>query len=136
MNNKFLWPLVLFIFSGIIFTLTLTNFLSTTSYQQGAAISLAVSTTSLSIGDRVVTITNAQIKKNPNTNSIVGTQPRYSKGTVLGIYGSRGGKNISLNINYDNGVDGWTLASQLIKYTEPQAIFTPAGDIPPSTPLW
>ncbi|HEY9583899.1 MAG TPA: hypothetical protein VJI66_02995, partial [Candidatus Paceibacterota bacterium] len=132
LDPRLLFSIFLLFISGVAFTLSLKSFLSTTSYEQGAAISLAVSTTSLSIGDKVVTISVAEVKKNPNTNTIAGTQPKGSTGTVLGIYGTRGNKSIYLNINYDTGTDGWTLASQLAKY--PPAVFTPAGDMPPSTP--
>src|SRR3989344_6834632 len=132
LDPRLLFSIFLLFISGVAFTLSLKSFLSTTSYEQGAAISLAVSTTSLSIGDKAVTISVAEVKKNPNTNTIAGTQPKGSTGTVLGIYGTRGNKSIYLNINYDTGTDGWTLASQLAKY--PPAIFTPAGDMTPHTP--
>src|SRR3990167_9514730 len=134
LDPRLLFSIFLLFISGVAFTLSLKSFLSTTSYEQGAAISLAVSTTSLSIGDKVVTISVAEVKKNPNTNTIAGTQPKGSTGTVLGIYGTRGNKSIYLNINYDTGTYGWILASELAKF--PTAVIPPSGDLPLYTHQW
>jgi len=119
LNHKLLSVIVLLLLSITAFTLTLTNFLFTTSYQQGAAINLAVinTATSLSIGDKVVTVIDAEVKKNPNTAVVEGIQPKGSSGVVTGIYGTRSKTNIKseiwINVDYDSGVDGWTLSTSL-----------------------
>src|SRR3989344_223901 len=136
MNNKLFWSLAFLIVSGVVFGITIRNFVGNSSYNQTAAINLAVSTTSLSVGDKVVTISDAEVKKNPNTSTVSGTQTKGSSGVVTGIYGTRSKTNVKseiwINVDYDSGVDGWTMEGKLEKkdVTPPTlTMLSPKGNI-------
>src|SRR3989344_1439792 len=136
MNNKLFWSLAFLIVSGVVFGITIRNFVGNSSYNQTAAINLAVSTTSLSVGDKVVTISDAEVKKNPNTSTVSGTQTKGSSGVVTGIYGTRSKTNVKseiwINVDYDSGVDGWTMEGKLEKKDEippTLVMLSPKGNI-------
>jgi len=136
MNNKLFWSLAFLIVSGVVFGITIRNFVGNSSYNQTAALNLAVSTTSLSVGDKVVTISDAEVKKNPNTSTVSGTQTKGSSGVVTGIYGTRSKTNVKseiwINVDYDSGVDGWTMEGKLEKKDEippTLVMLSPKGNI-------
>ena len=75
----------------------------------------------IAIGDWIITSNSTSVRNNPYITSagsvVIGTQPKGALGIVIGGPVDRGGR--WWQINYDNGVDGWSQEILLQKAPRP-----------------
>ena len=84
-----------------------------------AACSLSIPSTKFSLNDRIQISASANVFATPSVSgAILGYQAVGSLGTVIGGPTSSGGYNW-WNINYDAGVDGWSIENYLSLYVAP-----------------
>ncbi|MDO8742560.1 MAG: Ig-like domain-containing protein, partial [bacterium] len=77
--------------------------------------------TKFSLNDRVQSTATLNVRTTPSTTgTLLGSQSTNALGTIIGGPTNSGGFNW-WNVNYDTGVDGWSVEDYLVKYVAPVA---------------
>jgi uncharacterized protein YgiM (DUF1202 family) len=84
------------------------------------------STANFSRGNTIVITDTINVRSGPN-GSVIGTQQRGAKGTLVGGP-INGGGYTWWNVNYTNGVDGWSAEDFMQQATVALVPTTPAGN--------
>ncbi len=122
---------------NIAHTLTATARDTSNNTANSSSISVTVSnivnpppSTKFKVGDRVQVTSNLNVRGTPSTSgTLLGAQVTNTLGTVTAGPTVADGFNW-WNVNYDSGVDGWSVEDFLTTYTPPQTFtltVTPAG---------